>query len=154
MRNPFATERIPARCEAISYTRASEGRPGSLKHCTFKPRHDGPHSYEVPNSPHYELADENEDDGLVDKYGEAAYDTDDDDPVHHPSHYTFIPATPKYPNGIEAIDVTRWFPFAEGNVLKYVIRAGRKGNRLEDLRKARQYLDFAIEFEEESNHDE
>ncbi|AEV52030.1 hypothetical protein [Rhodococcus phage REQ1] len=76
--------------------------------------------------------------------------TVDHDAVHHPSHYRTIPATIKHPNGIEAIDVTRWFPFAEGNVLKYLLRAGHKGDRLEDLRKARQYLDFAIEFEEEA----
>lgn len=74
----------------------------------------------------------------------------DHDAVHHPSHYRTIPATRRHPEGIEAIDVTRWFPFAEGNVLKYLLRAGHKGDRLEDLRKARQYLDFAIEFEEEA----
>lgn len=34
-----------------------------------------------------------------------------------------------------------------GNVLKYVARAGKKGDRVEDLRKARRYLDFAIERE-------
>lgn len=35
--------------------------------------------------------------------------------------------------------------FNLGNVVKYVSRAGRKGDALEDLRKARQYLDFEIE---------
>jgi uncharacterized protein DUF3310 len=33
-------------------------------------------------------------------------------------------------------------------VVKYVLRAGRKGSKLEDLRKARHYLDRAIEIEE------
>jgi hypothetical protein len=36
--------------------------------------------------------------------------------------------------------------FCEGNVVKYVVR--RKGNRIEDLKKARHYLDLLIEFEE------
>jgi hypothetical protein len=36
--------------------------------------------------------------------------------------------------------------FCTGNVVKYVVR--RKGNRIEDLKKARHYLDLLIEFEE------
>lgn len=36
--------------------------------------------------------------------------------------------------------------FCDGNVIKYLCR--RKGNRLEDLRKARHYLDFLIDAEE------
>ena len=35
--------------------------------------------------------------------------------------------------------------FAEGNVIKYVTRAPHKGKRLEDLKKARWYLDRLIE---------
>ncbi len=35
--------------------------------------------------------------------------------------------------------------FNLGNVVKYVSRAGRKKDILEDLKKARQYLDFEIE---------
>jgi hypothetical protein len=44
--------------------------------------------------------------------------------------------------------------FATGNVVKYVVRAGKKGDRLTDLLKAREYLDRLIaqtqEKEEES----
>ena len=40
----------------------------------------------------------------------------------------------------------------KGNVLKYVIRAKHK-NGLEDLKKARVYLDWLIQAEEESNAD-
>lgn len=36
--------------------------------------------------------------------------------------------------------------FCEGNVIKYLCRYKRK-NALEDLKKARQYLDFLIEKE-------
>jgi hypothetical protein len=35
--------------------------------------------------------------------------------------------------------------FNLGNVVKYIARAGRKDSLLEDLYKARQYLDFEIE---------
>ena len=37
------------------------------------------------------------------------------------------------------------------NIQKYVERAGRKGPALPDLRKAREYLDRWIEFEEAKN---
>ena len=59
--------------------------------------------------------------------------------VSHPEHYT---AGRLY----EPKDVIRdWgLNFNLGNVVKYVARAGRKGDKLEDLQKARQYLDFEI----------
>lgn len=58
----------------------------------------------------------------------------------NPSHY-------KLPNGLQVIDITRHFCFVTGNVLKYVIRAGNKEgeSRLDDLSKARWYLDLLIE---------
>ena len=37
--------------------------------------------------------------------------------------------------------------FCEGNVIKYIAR--KKDNRLEDLKKARHYIDMLIQFEEE-----
>ena len=61
----------------------------------------------------------------------------------NPDHY-------KLPNGIEANDVTMFFGFNEGNVLKYVWRAGKKDGeyRLTDLKKAQWYLNQLIEREE------
>jgi len=50
--------------------------------------------------------------------------------------------------GVECIDVTRHFSFCRGNIIKYVWRAGEKGGRkkeIEDLKKARWYLDKEIE---------
>lgn len=35
--------------------------------------------------------------------------------------------------------------FNLGNAVKYISRAGRKGNKIEDLRKAIQYIEFEIE---------
>lgn len=61
------------------------------------------------------------------------------DNVNNPSHYQFS-------NGIEVIDLTEHLNFNRGNVVKYVARAGNKGgaDELEDLKKARWYLDREI----------
>lgn len=62
------------------------------------------------------------------------------DIVNHPPHYTF--------GKFEVIDVIEdWkLPYHLGNVVKYIARAGRKdpGKELEDLKKARFYLDRFI----------
>lgn len=62
-----------------------------------------------------------------------------DDPVNHPRHYT------SHPSGIECIDVVEHMPFCEGNAVKYLWRAGMKGAKIQDLEKARWYIDRAIE---------
>ena len=60
------------------------------------------------------------------------------DPINHPAHYN----SGKY----EVIDVIEdWnLGFHLGNVVKYVARAGKKNDELEDLKKARWYLDRKI----------
>lgn len=50
-------------------------------------------------------------------------------------------------NGIEAIDVIEAFDlgFHLGNVVKYILRAGRKSkNVIDDLMKAKDYIDREI----------
>ena len=69
----------------------------------------------------------------------TTYAVSGSDVVTHPSHY--VGPVP----GIECIQVTQHFNFNRGNVIKYVWRAGAKGDEIEDLRKARQYLDFEID---------
>ena len=74
----------------------------------------------------------------------------ENDPVNHPAHYI------SHPSGIECIQITRWMNFNLGNVIKYVWRAGNKENAIEDLKKARWYLDDEIKrrepnFEEPSS---
>jgi hypothetical protein len=61
------------------------------------------------------------------------------DAVNHPPHYQA--------GGIETIDVIEaWeLGFCLGNTVKYISRAGRKGDALEDLKKARWYLDREIQ---------
>ncbi|MET4703041.1 DUF3310 domain-containing protein [Frigoribacterium sp. UYMn621] len=60
-------------------------------------------------------------------------------PVSNPSHYT------SHKSGIEAIQITRHETFLRGNVIKYVLRAPYKGTELQDLQKARQYLNWEID---------
>lgn len=61
------------------------------------------------------------------------------DLVNHPPHYT------NHPSGIEAIQVTRHMNFNLGNAIKYIWRAGQKGDTIQDLQKAIFYLQDEIE---------
>ncbi|MDK8701133.1 DUF3310 domain-containing protein [Corynebacterium pseudodiphtheriticum] len=68
----------------------------------------------------------------------------EDNSVQSPAHYQL--------GGIEAIDVIDEAiadpaSFYRGNAIKYLLRAGRKGNAREDLRKARYYLDRELDHE-------
>lgn len=60
------------------------------------------------------------------------------DPVNHPAHYKV--------GGIETIDFieAKSLGYNLGNVVKYVTRSDHKDNRLQDLEKARWYLDREI----------
>lgn len=65
------------------------------------------------------------------------------DMVNAPPHYT--------DGGIETIDYLyakltyeQFMGFCLGNALKYLSRAGKKGDWQEDLKKARWYIDRAI----------
>ncbi len=56
------------------------------------------------------------------------------DLVNHPPHYL------KHPSGIECIQITEHMNFNLGNCVKYIWRAGEKGDNLTDLLKAQWYL--------------
>ena len=56
-------------------------------------------------------------------------------PVDHPAHYT------SHPSGIEAIELCGEMDFCLGNAFKYLFRMENKWNPLEDLKKARWYID-------------
>ncbi len=58
--------------------------------------------------------------------------------INHPKHYT------SHPSGVECIDIAEHMNFCLGNALKYLWRAGLKGNAVEDLKKARWYIDREI----------
>lgn len=61
------------------------------------------------------------------------------DQVNHPPHYT------SHPSGVETITITEHMGFCLGNAIKYIMRADYKGNKLEDLKKARWYIDREID---------
>jgi hypothetical protein len=60
--------------------------------------------------------------------------TDAIDPPHYQTH----------PSGVECIQITEHMNFCLGNAIKYIWRAGLKNNAIEDLRKARWYIDREI----------
>lgn len=60
------------------------------------------------------------------------------DPINHPTHYT------SHPSGVECITITEHMSFTLGNAVKYIWRADLKADALEDLKKARFYIDREI----------
>ena len=67
--------------------------------------------------------------------------------VNHPKHYN--------QGTYEVIDVIEdWgLDFSAGSVVKYVARYAHKENPLEDLKKAKWYIDRLIEIEENKTDD-
>ena len=60
------------------------------------------------------------------------------DKVNHPSHYT------KHPSGVECIQITEHMNFCLGNAFKYIWRCGLKDDEIEDLEKAKWYIEREI----------
>lgn len=60
------------------------------------------------------------------------------DLINHPPHYTS--------GGVETIDFieAKEFGYHLGNAIKYISRAGKKGDALQDLQKAIWYLNREI----------
>ena len=56
------------------------------------------------------------------------------DNINSPKHYT------SHPSGIECIEIVEHLPFCLGAAVKYIWRAGLKGDEIEDLNKAVWYL--------------
>jgi len=67
------------------------------------------------------------------------------DPINFPEHYT--------QGGVDTFDFikAKGLTYEEGNVVKYVVRSRHKGKRLEDLKKAKWYLEKAIKEAEEND---
>jgi hypothetical protein len=57
----------------------------------------------------------------------------DPEGVNHPAHYN------NHPSGLEVKEVTNWLPFNLGNVFKYSVRFGEKGEPQKDVKKALWY---------------
>jgi len=60
------------------------------------------------------------------------------DNVNNPKHYT------SHPSGVECIEITEHMSFNLGNAVKYLWRASLKGAEVEDLRKAKWYVEREI----------
>ena len=60
------------------------------------------------------------------------------DLVNHPPHYT------SHPSGVECIEVVEHMGFNLGCAMKYIWRADEKGNAIQDLEKARWYVEREI----------
>jgi hypothetical protein len=58
--------------------------------------------------------------------------------INHPEHYN------AHPSGVECITIIEHMPFNVGNAIKYLWRAGLKGDRIEDLQKAAWYIEREI----------
>lgn len=61
------------------------------------------------------------------------------DAINHPAHYT------SHPIGIECIQITEHMGFCLGNALKYLWRAGLKGDEIQDLKKSIWYIQREIQ---------
>lgn len=66
------------------------------------------------------------------------------DAVNHPPHYT------AHPSGVECITIVEHMGFCLGNAIKYIWRADLKGDAIEDLKKARFYIDREIQHREKA----
>ena len=66
--------------------------------------------------------------------------------VNHPAHYT------SHASGVECIQVTEHMNFCIGNAVKYCWRAGLKGDGIEDLKKAKWYIEREIQRLEGTRH--
>ena len=67
------------------------------------------------------------------------------DVVNQPKHYT------EHPSGIECIQVTEHMGFNLGNAIKYIWRCDLKQDAIEDLKKAKWYIDREIDKRVRSN---
>jgi len=70
-----------------------------------------------------------------------------EDNVNNPKHYN------SHPSGVECITIVKHMNFCLGNAIKYIWRSGLKkdesldsrNKQIEDLKKARWYLDCELE---------
>lgn len=88
--------------------------------------------------PGHGIAGFEEDEDWPFEAGELELVTSADDPVNHPAHYT------SHPSGIECIQITEHMSFPCGNAIKYIWRADLKGAGVEDLKKAKWYIEREI----------
>jgi hypothetical protein len=69
---------------------------------------------------------------------EAEYNSMIQDDAVNPDHYK------KHASGVECIQVTEHMNFCLGNAIKYIWRAGKKDDTVQDLEKAKWYIEREI----------
>lgn len=60
------------------------------------------------------------------------------DAVNHPKHYT------AHPSGVECIEITESLSFCLGNAVKYIWRRNDKNKPIQDLKKAKWYIEREV----------
>jgi hypothetical protein len=68
------------------------------------------------------------------------------DPIS-PKHYK------DHPSGVECISITEHMDFCIGNAIKYLWRAGKKDDNIQDLKKAIWYIERKIRLLEKEKED-
>lgn len=68
------------------------------------------------------------------------------DSVNHPKHYT------SHKSGVECIDITEHLNFCIGNAMKYLWRVDDKGDPIENLQKAKWYIQRELDRRHALNH--
>lgn len=76
---------------------------------------------------------------LVNNYVNAINKAHNYDTVDHPKHYK------AHPSGVECIEITEHMGFNLGNAIKYIWRCDLKRDAIEDLKKAKWYIDREIQ---------
>jgi hypothetical protein len=69
---------------------------------------------------------------------EAEYNSMVQHDAVNPDHYK------KHASGVECIQVTEHMNFCLGNAMKYIWRAGKKDDAVQDLEKAKWYIEREI----------
>lgn len=75
---------------------------------------------------------------LVRNYVKAIHESHGYDNVDHPRHYK------EHPSGVECIEITEHMGFNLGNAVKYIWRCDLKKDAIEDLKKAKWYIEREI----------
>lgn len=76
------------------------------------------------------------------------------DMIHHPDHYTWKGVECKTVIQLMTVGLMGVEAYYIGNIVKYLYRYPKKGTLLQDLRKAREYIDMLIGYFEAKEHDE
>ena len=84
---------------------------------------------------------------------------EDQDKIINPHHYSMVPPEEfsKFPRGLEYFDLMVYVlahhkpinAHGIGQALKYLLRAGKKDALVQDLKKAKWYLEYIINLEED-----